>query len=175
VGVSCRWTFRRASNQKSILDPVVIRSRAARIRTTELLTGLIEGATALEVEDRLLGLSAALAEDAAPESAAPPWLAIALEALADLAGEAGLRVQDIAQLAGVHPVHLARVFMGRLGCSPGHAIRQARVERVAASLARGRKLSDIAQEHGFADQAHMTRCFRASYGTTPSAFRAAFD
>lgn len=165
----------RGFEPKTILDPIVIQSRAARMRAAEVLVGLIEDATALEIEDRLLGLSAALTGDAALERTAPSWLAVALEAVADLANEAGLRVHDIAERVGVHPVHLARVFMRHQGCSPGHAIRQARVERVAASLAKRRTLGDIAQDHGFADQAHMTRCFRASYGTTPTAFRAAFD
>lgn len=104
---------------RGVLDPVVIRSRAARTRAAEILAGLIEGATALEMEDRLLGLSAALAEDAAPESAAPSWLAIALEAVADLASEAGLRVQDIAQLAGVDPDREGARCRARRKTGPG--------------------------------------------------------
>jgi AraC-like DNA-binding protein len=36
-------------------------------------------------------------------------------------------------------------------------------------------LGDIAHQCGFADQAHMTRCFRSLYGNTRTGFRAAFD
>lgn len=167
--------FPQGFEPPDIRDPMVIQPGAARLRVAELLTVLVEDAPVLEAEDVLLGLSAALAKDAEPNLSAPPWLAIAIESIADLAIEAGLRVHDIAQIAGVHPVHLARVFAQHLGCSPGHAIQRARVERAAASLTKRGTLGDIAHRCGFADQAHMTRCFRSFYGTTPTAFRAAFD
>lgn len=167
--------FPQGFEPRGILDPVVIQPGAARLRVSEVLTALIEDAPVLEAEDHLLGLSAALANDAGPTLSAPPWLAIAIESIADLANNAGLRVHDIAQIAGVHPVHLARVFARHLGCSPGHAIQRARVERAAASLTNRGTLGDIAHECGFADQAHMTRCFRSMYGTTPTGFRAAFE
>jgi AraC family transcriptional regulator len=167
--------FPQGFEPRGMLDPVIIRTGAARMRVAEVLTALLEDATVLEAEDHLLGLSAALAKDAEPTLSAPPWLAIAIESIADLANEAGLRVHDIAQIAGVHPVHLARVFARHLGCSPGHAIQRTRVERAAASLTKHGTLGDIAHKCGFADQAHMTRCFRSLYGTTPAGFRTAFD
>jgi AraC family transcriptional regulator len=76
----------------------------------------------------------------------------------------------------VHPVHLARVFNDYLGCAPGEALRGRRLERVAALLGNSRAgLADIAADHGFADQSHMTRSFRGAFGMTPHAFRRSRD
>jgi carbonic anhydrase len=57
--------------------------------------------------------------DRGDAAATPPrWLAVARELLDDHCGEA-VRVAERARAAGVHPVHLARVFRRYLGCTPG--------------------------------------------------------
>jgi len=166
--------FPKGFEPRGLIDPVVVSAGAARSRVSRVLNALIDDAPALDAEDRLLDLSVALASAREPGRFAPSWLRIANEAIADLTRQSGLRVQDVAELAGVHPVHLARAFSQHFGCSPGAAIRRARVERAAAALTGRCSLGDIAQACGFADQAHMTRSFRATYGITPTAFRDAF-
>ncbi|MGH9870047.1 MAG: AraC family transcriptional regulator [Candidatus Polarisedimenticolia bacterium] len=80
----------------------------------------------------------------------------------------------IAREAGVHPVHLARVFRRHTGVSLGTYVRGLRLERAAARLAGSEDpISDIAFECGFTDQAHLTRAFRSRTGTTPHRYRRA--
>lgn len=157
-----------------MIDSVVLGTRRTRNAVTKVAAAVLAGSSALELEDALLGVPAALG-DSRDGQTPPSWLRIAVEALGDLANDAELRVHDLARLSGIHPVHLARVFARHMGCSPGEAIRRMRVERVAAALPKGRSVASLAVEHGFSDHAHLTRCFRAAYGVPPSAFRAAFD
>ena len=46
-----------------------------------------------------------------------------------------------------------------------------RLDRVRAALDGGGGLASIAAATGFADQAHMTRLFKAAYGLTPAQYR----
>jgi AraC family transcriptional regulator len=73
---------------------------------------------------------------------------------------------------GVHRIHLARQFRRIRGCSVGEHIRALRVRLAAGMIGSSRSpLSEVALACGFADQAHMTRLFRAASGMTPRAFR----
>lgn len=112
---------------------------------------------------------------AAPRSGArqpPSWMHHAYEAVMDSAGDSGLSIGEVALAAGVHPVHLARVFREALGCSPGELLRWRRIEHACAMLRqRGRSMSDIALEAGFVDQSHMTHAFRQRFGMPPGAWR----
>ena len=78
----------------------------------------------------------------------------------------------LAEQLGVAPTRLAQQFQRHQGCSVGEFVRRRRVE-FAAGLLRDRKLpiSRIAVESGFCDQAHLTREFKAAWGTTPLKFR----
>jgi len=117
------------------------------------------------------------ATDAAPGTATrqpPSWMRHAYEAVMDSAGDASLSIGAIALAAGVHPVHLARVFREALGCSPGELLRWRRIEHACTLLRQtGRSMSDIALEAGFVDQSHMTHAFRRRFGMPPGAWRRA--
>jgi AraC family transcriptional regulator len=83
-----------------------------------------------------------------------------------------LRVADLAEAAGVHRVHLGRVFRARYGESIGAYHRRLRIEWAARELIRvDASLSDVALRAGFADQSHFTRFFRRTMGVTPHAYR----
>jgi AraC family transcriptional regulator len=83
-----------------------------------------------------------------------------------------IRVADLADDAGVHPVHAARVFRRQMGCTIGQYIRQVRIERACADLVDPtRTLTDIALSTGFSDQAHFTRRFKELTGFTPGRYR----
>lgn len=83
-----------------------------------------------------------------------------------------IRVTDLAEAAGVHPVHAARVFRRHLGCTVGEYVRRLRVERARSQLLdTDRTLSSIAIGTGFADQAHFTRRFKEVVGVPPGAYR----
>lgn len=101
----------------------------------------------------------------------PSWLGRAQEALrAQFAAPPSL--DELAAEVGVHPVHLARTFRARLGCSVGEYIRNLKIEfackRLSASDA---TLVDIALAAGFADQSHFARTFKRFRGLTPAEFR----
>lgn len=83
-----------------------------------------------------------------------------------------LRIRDLAREAGVHPVHLARVFRRVEKRTPGDYQQRLQV-RAACELLRDPEwpLAGIAAECGFADQSHFTRIFRRKTGTTPAQFR----
>jgi AraC family transcriptional regulator len=79
---------------------------------------------------------------------------------------------ELAQSVGVHPVHIAREFHRRRGCTIGQQIRQLRIERACQMLAQGdSSLADVALAIGFPDQSQFTRTFRNLVGVTPSVYR----
>jgi AraC family transcriptional regulator len=104
-------------------------------------------------------------------SCAPAWLAIARELLDDRCSE-DVRIGEVAQAAGVHPVHLARVFRRYLGCTPGDYMRRRRLDRARVLLRETRRpLSDIALSCGYVDQSHFATAFKSGTALTPGAYR----
>jgi AraC family transcriptional regulator len=156
----------------------VVRSRsaaawAARVRTevrerdaTSKLA--IDGALLLMVAD-LVRLEA----DGARRQ--PRWLRTiedALESSVAAAASAGTpSVEELAAIAGVHPTHLLRTFRRHHGTTISNFVRQRRIERARAAVAKGQQpLSAIAMDAGFADQSHFTRVFRQAFGETPGQY-----
>lgn len=101
-------------------------------------------------------------------SGAPPWLGRILELIRERYGDC-LTVEDLASVAGVHPVHLTRVFRRRFGVTAGDFVRRLRVRNAARFIAQRQflNLADVAQQCGFADQSHFCRTFKRITGTTP--------
>ena len=85
-----------------------------------------------------------------------------------------LHLVDIARVAGLPPFRLLRAFERATGMTPHCYQRQVRVHRAAEMIVRGHPLGETAAASGFADQAHLTRCFRGSFGITPGAYRDAY-
>ena len=83
------------------------------------------------------------------------------------------RLADVAHIAGVHPMHLAKLFRRRFGCSMGEYLRRRRIAWACGQLARGEgSITAIAHDAGFADHAHFTRTFVRVAGCTPRWYRA---
>ncbi len=102
---------------------------------------------------------------------APSWLKRAQEMLHDDCGR-DMSLAEVARAAGVHPVHLTRMFRRHLHCTPGGYLRRCRLDKAAALLTAGAaNLSEVAQACGYFDQAHFSHAFRAAYGMPPSAYR----
>ncbi len=142
---------------------------AARMHR-ELADGAAVDAERLEwLGAELLG---ALAGDGA-RGVSPAWLPRVLSRLHDDPRPPG-SARALAAEAGVHPIHLARVFRRKLGESVGTYARRLRVQRACRLLSEpGRGLAEVALEAGFADQSHLTRDFRRVTGTTPARLRRA--
>jgi AraC family transcriptional regulator len=101
----------------------------------------------------------------------PRWLHQVRELLQDRFAE-NLTHDVVAAAAGIHPVHLARVFRRHCGCTLGDYVRKLRVDFAARQLiATDESLAGIAIAAGFSDQSHFTRTFNGQTGMTPAAFR----
>jgi AraC family transcriptional regulator len=85
-----------------------------------------------------------------------------------------LTLAEVSADAGVHPVHLSRVFRRFIGegiCDYVHRLRIR--EACRRMLLPQNSLSAISMDTGFADQSHFARAFRKFTGATPTVFRAA--
>jgi AraC family transcriptional regulator len=119
----------------------------------------------------LLGSMGKLAQRA--DTKPPSWLARAVELLHDRYQE-DLSIADVANGAGVHPVHLARSFRRHFRSSPGEFTRFCRLQRAAYMLMRSdRPLSEIALESGFGDQSQFNKAFARHLGIAPGEYRSA--
>jgi len=129
-------------------------------------------ADALTVDGEVLELLGAISVFEKSKRDQPRWLGRVKDRL-HAGFRDGLRMRDLAREAGVHPVHLARVFRKFERRTPGDYLQQLQV-RAACELLRDREcpLAGIAVDCGFADQSHLTRVFRRRTGTTPARFRA---
>ncbi|WP_269633213.1 helix-turn-helix transcriptional regulator [Pelomonas sp. BJYL3] len=80
-------------------------------------------------------------------------------------------LEELASIADLHPVYLARAFRKRHGIAPSDYLRRLRLHRAVSLIVRRRPLSFVATELGFFDESHLHRCFVAEFGITPGAFR----
>ncbi|MEP7345896.1 MAG: AraC family transcriptional regulator [Gemmatimonadaceae bacterium] len=106
-----------------------------------------------------------------PERTPPKWLRSAREIMLDRGADV-VSVGEIAAAVGVHPVHLARVFRGFYGCTPGDFLRRHRLERGAVLLREtSHPISDVALSSGFVDQSHFSKAFKKGFGVSPGTYR----
>jgi AraC family transcriptional regulator len=131
-----------------------------------------DGASDLECESAAIELIAAVLRLQMPrESTAPRWVHVARDYLHAHVGEP-VSLTDLAGAAGVHRVHLARVFRRRFGVTPAEYARQLRLESACRALVESdRPIAAVALDAGYSSQAHFTRAFRAQYGATPGSYR----
>jgi AraC family transcriptional regulator len=89
-----------------------------------------------------------------PNERSPRWLRRAEEFLHDNF-TTSFNFEDVARIAGVHPVHLARVFRKTHGSTIGEYVRRLRLEFAARQIVTTEvRLGEIAIASGFADQSH---------------------
>ena len=82
------------------------------------------------------------------------------------------RLAEVARIAGVHPMHLAKLFRKRFGYSMGEWLRRQRIAWACEQLARDAgTISSIAARAGFSDHAHFTRTFHRITGSPPRWYR----
>jgi AraC family transcriptional regulator len=102
---------------------------------------------------------------------APGWLSRILDKLKTEHCRR-LTLDELAREAGVHPVHLSRVFRRCVGEGIGDYTHRLRVRTACERmLAPHASLAELSFSTGFADQSHFTRSFRKITGMTPAAFR----
>jgi AraC-like DNA-binding protein len=153
-------------------DAVRDREVAARLRRFHRLSQRL-GSSMLARETHLVqGLVLLVGRHAtppqAPRSPGPERMAVRLsrEYLEEHARE-NVTLGGLAQIVGLSPFHLCRVFRGAVGMTPHAYQTQVRVRRAKSLLRAGLPIALVAPEVGFFDQAHLTRHFKRIVGTTP--------
>lgn len=136
---------------------------AAALRMRENSSTVVEG-LALELLGRLT-------RPHAEGRHAPPWLLEARNMVADCC-TGDFSIRKLAESAGVHPVHLARVFRRHFFISPAEYLRRCRVQRARLLLRKtSLPLVEVGLEVGFSDQSHFATAFKRETGMTPGLFR----
>jgi AraC-like DNA-binding protein len=158
--------------RKGQIDDVRVESRlkAAAI-------ACLAGAEPLCVEERLLEfLHAALERDGESQPTKgvlkhPDAVRRALELIHDEYGSR-LTLTEIADAAALSKYHLHRTFRATVGQPIHQYVLNVRLGQAMCRLRAGQPLKVVANETGFADQAHLTRAFRKHIGITPGSYRA---
>ncbi|HEX6218931.1 MAG TPA: AraC family transcriptional regulator [Sphingomicrobium sp.] len=126
----------------------------------------LRGAAAGGILDDTLWDTLAATERPAPSTRPPEWLRWAKSEL-----DSGERRRDIASLAaaaGVHRVHFTRQFARQYGLAPSsYRQRQMAGRALRAMVDLQASPAAAAFDAGFADQSHMTRAIRRTFGATP--------
>ena len=105
-------------------------------------------------------------------SGAGPGLKRALEHIAANSTRK-IRVQMLADIAGITPHHFSAVFTRTTGLTPHQFILRERIERAKAYLHnKAHSIREISELSGFRTQEHFTKVFRKLTGSTPTQFRA---
>ena len=155
----------RLRHARAAQATVLGRRLAAELRARDSSWGLAAEGLALQ----LLALSGR----AWPET--PPVRASWLRDVRDLLDEhvpEQPTLTELAEVVGVHPVHLARSFRREYGVTVAEYARSLRLDWAAQRLIEGGStLAEIAANAGFADQSHFTRTFRQYAGVTPGCYR----
>ena len=151
-------------------DPGIARaawSLAGEIAEPDSVTPLSAEALSLEI----LSIAARIDPGGWVRTRPPLWIRSIRDQLHDRFREP-LRIADLARAAGVHPVHLAKVFRSCYRRPLAAYVRHLRIEWAAARVTASEDpLCEIAEEAGFADQSHFTRLFRKRFGITPGRYR----
>lgn len=81
-------------------------------------------------------------------------------------------LDELAQLAEMSRYQLIRAFRAVTGLTPHAWQLSQRINLARERIRAGDRIADVAQDLGFADQAHFQRVFKAHAGITPGRFRA---
>lgn len=130
-----------------------------------------DAVSAVEVESLLYELCGAAATMRRDETHEPAWLHAATRWLEEHFRE-HITVAQAAAEAGIHPIHLARMFRKFRGRGVGEHIARLRIHYVSGRLREAATpLAAIALDAGFTDQAHLTHVCRKLTGKTPAQLR----
>jgi AraC-like DNA-binding protein len=156
-------------------EPVVHdRPLAGRLRRLNAL--LLDGATRLEAQELVAAVVLAAVERHASYPAVAPTPrgggapSLVRDLLHDRLAE-DVSADDLARAVGLSRFQLYRQFRERYGVPPSAYLRQVRLREARQRLAAGAAIAEAAFATGFADQSHLTRWFRRTYGITPRAYQ----
>lgn len=82
-----------------------------------------------------------------------------------------IRLEEICEAASLSQAYLIRAFEQHYHMTPHAYLINRRVQHAQAQLRQGELIADIAQQSGFADQAHLQRVFKKHLAATPGQYR----
>ena len=171
----CEESHGRRGAEPFFISPVIAdRDLALRIRGLLVACERPE-TSALERESRLRSCLADLVVRHGGERREPRVASLAAErlrAVRDLLESCPERItlRELAACASLGRYQLLRAFRDVYGLPPHAYLLQVRVRRASALLRTGVSISDAALGAGFADQSHLTRCFKRATGVTPGRY-----
>jgi AraC family transcriptional regulator len=125
----------------------------------------------LNIETLIAELLAAVALPADGVKDVPTWLGRVLQKINEEYCQR-LTLDELSAEAGVHPVHLSRVFRTHRGEGIGEYVHRLRIRSACERLLLPElSLAEISCDMGFADQSHFTRTFSKLTGMSPARFR----
>jgi AraC-like DNA-binding protein len=131
----------------------------------------------VEAADITVSVAATLEALSAPAAGKPGLLRIpALLRVRDMIAarpSAPFSVEDFEGVAGLDRWTIARQFRAAFGTSPSRFRTMRQLDQARRLINQGAPLSEAALDAGFADQSHMSRMFKRSYGLTPGQWAAA--
>lgn len=103
-----------------------------------------------------------------------PWQVRKVTNYIEMNLERAILNEELAGIARLHASHFIRAFRESVGDSPRAYIIRRRMQRAQGlMLSSSASLSQIALDCGLADQAHLSKLFRRTFGESPSAWRRA--
>ncbi|KAF0844990.1 AraC family transcriptional regulator [Nocardia caishijiensis] len=107
-----------------------------------------------------------------------PRAELAAGMVAGIAADPALtRVDEVAERFAITVRGMQRLFADYVGIGPKWVIRRYRLHEVTERLAAGREIdwATLAADLGYADQAHLSRDFRAVFGEPPTGYAQRYD
>lgn len=82
-----------------------------------------------------------------------------------------MTLDNLADAAGLHPVHVQRRFKGAMGFTPHEMLVGHRIEYARDLIAGGAHVTYAAHAAGFTDQSHLHKTFMSTYAVLPGDYR----
>lgn len=166
-----RQGLSRSTSVLPFVDAPVLDDPQFRAALLSALSSLDDGLDDLTVADIVSRIACALSRHARLDagrtgSLSPQRLIRARDFLHDNMART-VRSTELEQVTGLDRFALSRQFRSFFGTSPHRYLIMRRLDRARHLIARGLALADIAAAVGFADQSHLTRHFKRSFGVTP--------
>ena len=169
--------FRDAAPRSPTLVAIVRRFHfacerpAALLRRQELLGELLRAVIAGHAAEYAAHRAAVGSPGSPAALSAHRGVARAREFLEENVGQ-DVALSTLADLAGLHPVYLVRVFRRHVGLPPHAYQLHVRLSIARRRLAAGEPVATIAHSLGFSDQSHFTKHFKRAFGLPPARYRA---
>ncbi|MGF1516658.1 MAG: AraC family ligand binding domain-containing protein [Nodosilinea sp.] len=187
------WTYRMLYPAVSLLQRSIAETRAGAgaiyfpepvVQDPTLRDWLLRShqvlehqAPRLEQDSRLLWTFAQLIARHADHR--PPWRSLGHETRSIAQAREYLEahysenptLEELAAIAHLSPFYFLRVFRQQVGLPPHGYLNQVRLRQAKRLLGQGGAIATVAHLTGFADQSHLTRQFKRTWGVTPGQYQ----